>query len=786
MNTVLKKRNLGTEAQVKLIPGHSRIFSEILSARGYNTPESIRKFLEPSEKDFFDPFLLKGMKELTKRLEEAAQNNETVVVYGDYDADGICSTVMMSNFLEELGVNVIPYIPSRHNDGYGLNIDVLDAIIERYMPDLIITCDCGISAYNEVEYALELGVDIIITDHHEVPTNPPECIIVNPKQSGQNYPFDQLCGAGVVLKVIQAMRGIEAGAQYYDLCALATVADLVPLVEENRIIVHFGLKKLASPTANLGLKSLIEYLAIENEVTSGDLAYKVSPRINAAGRLGDAYRAFELLTATDRIKIFDLIKEISADNDKRRLICDTVHNEAAEDLESEDLISNRAIILSHPNWERGLTSIVAAQLSNEYKRPSFLLVEVGDSYKGTARSVEGINLFDLLSDASSLLTEFGGHSQAAGFSILKENLETFKKKINEIICEKYDLENFLPSNIYDMEIDESEITKALIEELDLLEPYGLGNPKPIFLIRVNKLFAANMKNKCQHLVVTTPSDNKITCFGYGKYKELFGVNADFQLLVELSINKYKGKEYVNITLKDVNISEIKSIENNEKLHCQILKQFYYFNNNPPEYDIIDYAEIGKYIDKETLHGTLIISYSLDHYRQLLEDGYLSKYFVHNYIYSTTVNNYNKIVLGCDFDFSLSNYNKIIFLERPENEKLISYINKKTKAKVYVIDRNLSKEYAQGLNFDREGFAAAYSALLKNNNKIYADNFYSFCEELLVLYPNLSATQLMLALVVFIELGLIELDWNDFSSIVINSNKRVELGNSEIIKKLKLA
>lgn len=261
-------------------------------------------------------------------------------------------------------------------------------------------------------------MDVIVTDHHEVSGLVPECIVVNPKQEDCDYPFDMLCGAGVALKVIQALGGLDKMLEYTDLACVATIADLVPLTDENRLIVQLGLKKI-NDKKNLGLTFLFDALGLEN-VNSGDVAYKVAPRINAAGRMGDAYRAFELLTTVDVKRAKQIVDEIEEDNLRRKEMCDEMYSEAVEDLNSEDLINNRAIILSHPSWEKGITGILAARLAGEYNRPVFILVKSGDTYKGTCRSIDGINVHELLVGCRDSLVEFGGHAQAAGFSIAPE------------------------------------------------------------------------------------------------------------------------------------------------------------------------------------------------------------------------------------------------------------------------------------------------------------------------------------------------------------------------------
>ncbi len=779
MNTIFKRRD-SRPVDVRFNDFNLNLSDtvlEILSERGFQSEKQIRQFLKPSEKDLHDPFLLSGMRELTDRLICACENNETVVIYGDYDADGICATAILSDYLSLNGAQVYPYIPSRHNDGYGLSIDALTKIIEDCTPDLIVSCDCGISAAAEVEFVLDLGVDIYVTDHHEVPDNPPNCVIVNPKLKDQKYPFDMLCGAGVALKVVQALGGINSASKYYDLCALATVADLVPLIDENRTLVVLGLKKINSPSVNMGLKMLCQFLELNDVITSSDIAFRISPRINAAGRMGDAYRAFELLSQKDKATILELIKDISIDNEKRRDICEELHAQALQLLSTQDLINEYAIVLHSSKWEKGLTSIVAAQISGEYNRPTFLLVEANDHYKGTARSIDGINLYELLTDMSDIMLEFGGHSQAAGFSIHKDNLEEFKKRVNKYIKERFEKQLFLPYSIYDMEIDESLIDIKLIKELELLEPYGFGNPRPVFKLTMDSISADFMKNKCKHLLAKTPDDNTIVCFGYGKFIELMNVSADFELAIELAINKYKNREYTSMMLKDINLSRISSISDNDKLYAQALKTLSYNGRYTPKYDIINQDKLNRVINQNRLYGTLILSYNFDLYKQLEDFGVKTDNFVHNYIYSTSPNNYNRITLGCDFDIDLKGYDTIILLEKPLSDCVISYINDRTDANVYVLNKDFKADILDGLKTERDSFVRAYSIL--QNCPQGKDNFFSVYKQF-VDDGIISYKQLMLCLIVFEQLKILDVDWQDFCVCPVQGVKK-DLSESKILK-----
>ncbi|MDE5592880.1 MAG: single-stranded-DNA-specific exonuclease RecJ, partial [Clostridiales bacterium] len=487
---------------------------ELLFLRGYDNVDAIDVFLHPSVDNFYPPESMLGMNECCNRLRQAIENNERVVVYGDYDADGICASSILSLYLAEQGVEVYTHIPDRLGEGYGLNSDSVERIIENTMPDLILTCDCGISAVEEVELAKELGVDIVVTDHHEVGKVLPDCVVVNPHQSECKYPFKDLCGAGVALKIVQAMGGVQAASAYYDLAAIATVADLVSLTDENRLIVQLGLMSMTN-SKNFGVAALIDSLKLKT-VTSSDIAFRIAPRINAAGRMGSAYRAFELFTSSDPAIVSDRLQQIINANNDRKTLCDDLYAQAIELLKNEDLISRRAIVIASDKWEKGITGILAARLVGDFKRPVFILVKSGDEYKGTCRSVEGINIYDLLSQQSDILKEFGGHNQAAGFTILPEYVNEFKSRICAAL-ENVDINTFIPSLKYDMELLESEVNSDFAASLELLEPTGNnGNPKPLFMTKTTSLSATPLKNNINHTILK--SSGGLQFFAYNSYK----------------------------------------------------------------------------------------------------------------------------------------------------------------------------------------------------------------------------------------------------------------------------
>lgn len=758
----IKRNSLAVDtAQVRLLCEKLKLhpkLAELLVLRGISDEQSIRKFLNPNMDDFYDPFLLKGMREAVDRLEAAIEGKEKIVVYGDYDADGICASSILSLYLSSRGIDVYTHIPNRIGEGYGLNVDSVEHIIEEVCPDIILTCDCGISGYKEVEYALDLGVDMIVTDHHELAEKLPECIVINPKQPDCGYPINYLCGAGVALKLVQAMGGIEAMTEYLDLAAIATIADLVPLLDENRLIVQFGLKRL-NAGFNMGLRFLLDNLGLNGAITSGDIAYKVAPRINAAGRMGDAYRAFELLTTFDASLAAEIIQQINEDNIKRKAVCDELYNEAVGDLAFEDMVHDRAIILSHPSWEKGITGIVAARLTNDFRRPSFIIVNSGDSYKGTCRSIEGINVHEILTDAGDLLLEYGGHSQAAGFSILYENIPAFKERVNAFL-KKYPDEYFMPQMYYDLDIDVKDIDLELVTALACLEPTGNSFSKPLFRTAAENLKVNLCKSNTNHTQIITDSGLQIFAFNFYKQNHFLLSEGSKDMILELQLNSYNGRSSVKSILRAVRPEAL-------YINDRTAKANYVKNLNiRTPYDELRYKTYTGGIGalSSGVYGTLIVAFDKAGYEKAVRETQ-NTILLRDFMYSQTKNNYSRIIVAPEFDENLllSGYEKIVFTDRPISDNLIAYLNKYTKAEIYLPETDTRKKFVAELDTSREIFGVCYE-LIKRNASLTANNIYSYYKKLRA-PESITEAQFMFCLNVFMELKLISVARGNFGCIV---------------------
>lgn len=469
-----------TEADPSPLGSFPPWFSALLRARGIRSEQEARDFLAPSLAGLHDPFLLAGMRKTVELVRTAVRRQDLVLIWGDYDADGVCAASILLETLREEGANVKFHLPGRHREGYGLNADGIRKIADAGVK-LLITVDCGISNREETALAKSLGLTVIITDHHTPPDILPEADVLMDPLLG-DYPFRYLCGAGVALKIAQALQGLQGAEKRLDLAAVATVADLVPLQGENRVIVSQGLRRIAvSPRP--GLRALIRLSGITPPFNSGDLAFRLGPRLNAPGRLESAAPAVTLLTRADESQAQEIAVRIEEMNRRRQAEETVVAAEAEEQiLLDPGLKQDRILFAAKEGWNPGLIGLAAGRLCRKYHRPVIVLsVREDHTAVGSCRSVPGVHMFDLLARCADLLIRFGGHAQAAGLSLSEENIAALKGRLNRILLEEADPSVFVPSAEYDLEREAGSWTEADLQLLDLLEPAGCGNPAPVFL-----------------------------------------------------------------------------------------------------------------------------------------------------------------------------------------------------------------------------------------------------------------------------------------------------------------
>jgi single-stranded-DNA-specific exonuclease len=464
----------------------SPILANLLVLRNIKTFNQAKHFFRPSIESLHDPFLMDEMESATTRVITALTENEKICIYGDYDVDGTCATALLYMILKELDANVEFYIPRRLEEGYGLSTAAIDIVKEKGT-QLMIAVDCGITAITETDYANQLGIDVIICDHHQPKEEIPKAFaVLDPLKPACSYPFKYLSGAGVAFKLAQGLcdrigkRGLPL--KYLDLVALAAAADIVPLTDENRILVNEGLNQV-NLNPRPGIEALIEMSRLQpGHLSSGQIVFTVAPRINAVGRLGDAERAVNLLIATNKKEAVKLAEVLETENYERRKIDVDTFESAKEIVDTEiDLDEDLAIVLHNGNWHPGVIGIVASRLVEKYYRPSVLLTTIDGIAKGSARSINGINIYEALQKCDDLLLHFGGHRAAAGLALELDKVEEFRARFNEVLKSSITSEDLFEKISIDSKIRFSEITPKFLRILDQFAPFGPGNLRPVFI-----------------------------------------------------------------------------------------------------------------------------------------------------------------------------------------------------------------------------------------------------------------------------------------------------------------
>jgi len=473
-----------------------RAIATVLVNRGLTLPEQARRFLHPSVAQIRSPFLMKDMEVAVSRVIRSIQNGEKILVFGDYDADGITGTALLADFFSSLNIAIEYHIPNRLTEGYGLTPEAVQRYAVARDIDLIITVDCGIGSHEAVETARKAGIDVIITDHHQVPERLPDALaIINPKRPDCPSPFSWLAGVGVAFNLVLALRKNLREAGFWenhkepnlkaacDLVALGTVADMVPLVEENRIFVREGLQIL-SECPRPGLKALLDVAGgpTNGALDAWDLAFKLAPRLNAAGRLGSGRIGCELLTTSNEQVARRISQELDSWNTTRKDIENRMLSDVVELLEENPGLAENAIVLDAPHWHEGVVGVVASRLVRRYLRPVVLIAVRDGLGKGSARGPEGFDLYEALQACSGVLDRFGGHKGAAGLSLTVENIPAFRSMFHRIAAEKLCEKDLTPALYIDTEIVPEEICPGLLNDLERLAPFGQGNPEPLFVL----------------------------------------------------------------------------------------------------------------------------------------------------------------------------------------------------------------------------------------------------------------------------------------------------------------
>jgi len=553
-------------ASIKKEFNTSEIIAKVLANRGIESLKSSHNFFNPSNDQLHDPFMMKNMDIAVDRISKNIQNQKPILIFGDYDVDGTTGASLLYLGLKDLNAIVEYYIPHREKEGYGLSAGGID-YAQSVGADLLITCDCGINAFQPVDYANEHGIDIIITDHH-IPDKklPNAYAVLNPKQKGCEYPFKGLCGCGVAFKLISAVSeksgiGQNVGLNYLDLVALATSADMVPILDENRVLVHGGLDQLEE-SKSPGIHQLLVQTGLVGEsLNVGKLVFGLAPKINAAGRMGDANRTVELLTTSDKTRAEELASILVRENKRRQLIQEDIVNDAIRLVHSQvDLENNKVVIIGSKGWHPGVVGIVASRIKDEFSRPAIVIAFDKEGIgKGSARSIPHLDLYEALSYAAKFLEGYGGHPMAAGLTVHEDKFENFKslflRNVNKILTN----DDLIPAISIDGEMALTDINSRFMRFLEKLGPFGPGNMRPKFVSRNLSISGQpRLMGNGEHIrFIVSQNGRNYPAVGFklsSHYEDLIrGVPVDIAYVVE--VNQWQGQSNIQLNVRDIQLSD---------------------------------------------------------------------------------------------------------------------------------------------------------------------------------------------------------------------------------------
>lgn len=545
--------------ELKLQP----VIAQILVNRGLESPEQAQLFLHPRMEDFPNPFSMKDMDKAVRCLEEALRSKRKTVIYGDYDVDGTTGSSLLYLFLKELGAEVDVYIPHRVQEGYGLNLKALEHLKSQNY-ELVVTVDNGIASVAEAQRAREIGLDLLIIDHHQVPPQVPFAqAILNPKQIGCDYPFKELAAVGVAFQFCLALRnhlrkqGYFAARpepnlkKYLDLVALGTIADMVPLTGLNRILVKQGLEVL-SQSRNLGVQALKEVSGIQGEVSPGQVGFRLGPRINAAGRLDSAKLGFDLLTTSSAQEARHLAQKLDAANRERQSLQDRTFREACEKIDASDYARDkRSILVFDASWHVGVIGIVASKLVERYHLPTLVGAQEGEEVRCSGRSITGLNLYEALCESAPYLKKFGGHKQAAGLHFELGKHEDFWRCFDSSVRKQLaSEEDFQPQIRFDAALEPQQINEALVEDLQRLEPFGQANPEPIFWSDHYRIKSQRIVGENHLKLVLTAQNESLDAIGFRMGELQLPVGSGMECLFTCEFNEWMGRKKIQLRLLD--------------------------------------------------------------------------------------------------------------------------------------------------------------------------------------------------------------------------------------------
>lgn len=754
---------------------------KLLFLRNIDTKEKIEKFLNPAITDLYNPFLLKNMRQAVDIINKYVKDKKKIVILGDYDTDGISAASILYKYFESVGIKTEVFLPNRVIDGYGLTTETIDKLNSLYSPDLIITVDCGITCVEEVAYCKRLGIEIVVTDHHDIPEELPDCCIVDPKMEDQLYPFKELCGAGVALKLVQALAGVAEALKYITIASIATVADIVPLVDENRVIVYYGLK-YQKEQLPVGLQELMKVLKVPTPLVSSDISFKLAPKINAAGRIGDAKISFNLYVEKDKVKINENIEKLFELNDIRVEETNKIFLSACEMLEDVNVARLGMIILFNKDWESGVLGIICSKLVEKYNKPVCLLTMIDGEYKGSLRSIPGVNIHDALTSVKDLLTRFGGHNQAGGLTIPPKNLKEFRTRINKYVLENTNESDLINIKYYDLNLDINNVTIDFVKDLDKLEPFGFKNEKPCFRIPYNNAVTSRMANYPQHIKMAI-NDINIIGFNKGDYYYNLVANTNKELLIELNVEKYGKKERINAFIKHINYGKLNTATKSEIIRANYLEQLRHLPTKCQDEFTIKYMDkealfkkISYHLNKSLL-GTVIIVNHIETYFDVVKKfgSLITNFEMFNLL---NANGENAVIFAPNYDVVYKDYQNIFVLDYPVcNGYLYSMATKYNT--IYTNNTTFNFDMASDISVDRDRFSYILSAVHNfKKEKMFPDliSYFSALKRVSGKQFTVKYNEFVFFTMVLEELGLIE-HFN--GNIVFTNAPKNELTNSSI-------
>ncbi len=754
----------------------SPFIMELILSRVGADEEKIGEYLSP--KTVLDPFKLNGVREFCDRIAIAKKLGDKIVIFGDYDVDGVSATAIMLKALKRLGINANYYLPNRYVDGYGLTKQTIDKVIDKFSPNLIITVDCGISCHDEVEYAKGRGVEVIVTDHHEIPVVLPETLVINAKIEGQDFGFDGLCGAGLAYKLSEALLGEKAVEELLPIAAIATIADIVPLLSENRRIVTKGLK-LFEKYLPIGIKALLK----ENKVSisspsANAISFKIAPKLNASGRMGDAADSLKLYLESDPVKVKRLLQKITDHNTRRQMLCNKIYEDAMKALEKVDFKMLRVITLASRKWDQGVLGIVCSRLVEKFHRPVFLFSQEGDLLRGSGRSIDDINIHALLSSMSDILVTYGGHSMAAGVTIKRSDYEEFSKRVNAFTFKHISEEVFIPIEYFDKEITTSQIDENFISDLKLLEPCGCSNPVPKFKITATDISVQPMKRFAEHAEIKI-GDFPLLMFNYAPHAKALRFSRQKSFIFELQDDGKKG------IVSDFDGGSFISPDAHGYVFPFETEQLKFEKTSAARYTLYQPENLLQFVAaaSATVFGTAFVAFSGYDYVSF------AKTYSHQGIYyygfcDKVCFGYNSLLLSPEGVDWAKNFDKIVFLTPVLEEGYISRLNEITSAQIYLpMQAEAKPAKYSSLNLSRENFGKIYSLISSKQNAYFTDVFDLFDK---VFAPRkFKFIDVFVAVKVFEELGLLKEEKDALVRFVPDTSHKENLSQSKIYSKLSL-